>query len=600
MSLYEEQDDRSGLDEVKEAVDQGKGIYDRGKNAYDNAKNLSEYITGEKGKVSGKTEKPEQFHSPENGKDVAKSGEKLSNEEIRNEALSHSAKAQREAVQGQQAAQRAAALSKATVAEKGSEAAVAGAGTAASASAAGSGGAAAAGGTAAAGAGSGGAAAGTAAGGPVVWVVVGIAILILIIVLLVVILFAGIGGFFLRMQRKMFGKDMPDIKIEETVETSESEQEEEYGYDSVIEVLKGKYKAFYEDIEKEKTTDCEWADVYYDNPQSNAYDILVAYGGVSMDMVQTSMTAYKEENPFNVCNMTMSCNLINLDHVFTRMMSMETRLVQHMREDGTTYNTKKIYIHNLSKEQFLKVWTLSELGAEQVEDFDQGLFDELADFKDEELEAISLGISGSIKGSNNIKLSSDGSFFIDTEKHTAKYVSSGSQKVFIEKIGNAAVEAWVNSKTKVLPSLTISQAIQESGWGESDLSMNELNFFGEKWFPGSSKNHATYRTREEIDGQSVWVFAEFVSYDTFEDAMIGRTDFFKNSSYFGDVIGCRDYKECVKILVGKNKYGARYATDSGYEASIIENIELYDLTRFDEMAFEREKEEKNSKKGGTK
>ena len=149
--------------------------------------------------------------------------------------------------------------------------------------------------------------------------------------------------------------------------------------------------------------------------------------------------------------------------------------------------------------------------------------------------------------------------------------------------------------TKILPSITIAQAILERAWGKSDLTVNEINFFGEKWYPGSSKKHATYTTREEVNGEDVYIQAEFASYDTFEEAFIGRTDFFKNSSYFGGVIGNRDYKDCIKILTGKNKYGVRYASDTGYAASLQELIDLYDLTKFDEMAFEKEAAE--TKKG---
>ena len=52
------------------------------------------------------------------------------------------------------------------------------------------------------------------------------------------------------------------------------------------------------------------------------------------------------------------------------------------------------------------------------------------------------------------------------------------QKKFIEQISKGAISGW--RKYKVLPSITIAQAIIESGWGTSGLTVNAKNLFGIK------------------------------------------------------------------------------------------------------------------------
>ena len=53
-----------------------------------------------------------------------------------------------------------------------------------------------------------------------------------------------------------------------------------------------------------------------------------------------------------------------------------------------------------------------------------------------------------------------------------------TNKEFIETIGRAAVAEY--ERFKILPSLTIAQAILESNWGKSLLSQRAFNYFGMK------------------------------------------------------------------------------------------------------------------------
>jgi len=55
---------------------------------------------------------------------------------------------------------------------------------------------------------------------------------------------------------------------------------------------------------------------------------------------------------------------------------------------------------------------------------------------------------------------------------------TGEQKEFIEKVGAMAADNM--AKSGILASLTIAQAILESGWGKSGLTVNANALFGIK------------------------------------------------------------------------------------------------------------------------
>ena len=53
-----------------------------------------------------------------------------------------------------------------------------------------------------------------------------------------------------------------------------------------------------------------------------------------------------------------------------------------------------------------------------------------------------------------------------------------SKQTFIDSIKDGAIEGW--EKFKILPSITIAQAILESNWGKSNLAVKANNIFGIK------------------------------------------------------------------------------------------------------------------------
>ena len=157
-----------------------------------------------------------------------------------------------------------------------------------------------------------------------------------------------------------------------------------------------------------------------------------------------------------------------------------------------------------------------------------------------------------------------------------------TQKSFIEKIGKAAVKYY---KTyMILPSLTIAQAILESGWGKSDLAKRCHNYFGMKWVSGCGCKYKSYKTAEQSrDGSYYTITAKFRKYSSLSLGIKGYYEFLQYPRYKA-LKGVTDYKKAC-ILV--KEFG--WAPSLSYTNLLIDLIEQYDLTRFDEKVAVKQK-----------
>jgi flagellum-specific peptidoglycan hydrolase FlgJ len=126
-------------------------------------------------------------------------------------------------------------------------------------------------------------------------------------------------------------------------------------------------------------------------------------------------------------------------------------------------------------------------------------------------------------------------------------------------------------ETGVPASLTIAQAILESNWGQSGLARNSKNLFGIK---GQGD---TYQTKEFVNGKWITVAANFRVYDTFEGSVRDHNQMLKRMKRYAAVIGERDYKKAADAV-----WRAGYATDPTYPVKLINLIEAYELTKFDD------------------
>lgn len=146
---------------------------------------------------------------------------------------------------------------------------------------------------------------------------------------------------------------------------------------------------------------------------------------------------------------------------------------------------------------------------------------------------------------------------------------------FIERVG--ALAAADMKQSGVLASLTIAQAILESGWGKSGLTVKANALFGIK--AGKSWKGKVYsaQTKECYDGVTfTTITALFRAYDSWAESVADHSALLTGAARYKAVIGERDYKTACRAIKA-----AGYATDPQYADKLIQIIESYGLTAYD-------------------
>ena len=150
---------------------------------------------------------------------------------------------------------------------------------------------------------------------------------------------------------------------------------------------------------------------------------------------------------------------------------------------------------------------------------------------------------------------------------------------FINKVKDGAIEGW--KKHKILPSVSIAQAILESNWGRSKLAKEANNLFGIK---GDYKGESmTVKTKEWDGSKMIDVDAGFKKYPSWNESIEDHGTFFTSTDWrknnYKNVIGENNYKDMAKALSDSG-----YATDPAYASKLINIVEEYDLSKYDKEA----------------
>lgn len=168
--------------------------------------------------------------------------------------------------------------------------------------------------------------------------------------------------------------------------------------------------------------------------------------------------------------------------------------------------------------------------------------------------------SGTVSGTGNI--------------NTAGLSANNVQ--FLESIHQGAVDGW--KKYGVLPSLTGAQAIIESGWGRSALTTQGHNLFGIKGsYNGRSITMPTY---EYYGGHYVRINDAFRAYPSNYDSIVDHGRFLRENGRYSNLIGQRDYRTVTRLIRQDG-----YATDPRYTNTLNSVIQSYNLTAWDQEAF---------------
>lgn len=166
------------------------------------------------------------------------------------------------------------------------------------------------------------------------------------------------------------------------------------------------------------------------------------------------------------------------------------------------------------------------------------------------------------------------------------YTEDMTTEGFIASIGEEARQ--IAQENDLYASVMLAQAILESGSGTSTLSQApNNNLFGIKgvWYDEDGAAHsATFKTNEDDGSGNLYqITSSFRAYTTTADSiedyvrLLHDTEDGMGNYYKGAwKSNTTNYKDACYALQGT------YATDTSYASKLMDLIETYDLTRFDE------------------
>lgn len=159
-----------------------------------------------------------------------------------------------------------------------------------------------------------------------------------------------------------------------------------------------------------------------------------------------------------------------------------------------------------------------------------------------------------------------------------------SNSKFIEQIA-AYVQKYAASYGICVHSPIIAQAILESASGTSELATNANNFFGLKWranrCPSASGHYIKVGSEQNADGSYVSSAMKWFAFPDMEAGVKGYFDFVNIANY-ANLKGVTDPKTYLENIKADG-----YATSLKYVENLLNVIERYDLTKYDNTKGKR-------------
>ena len=130
----------------------------------------------------------------------------------------------------------------------------------------------------------------------------------------------------------------------------------------------------------------------------------------------------------------------------------------------------------------------------------------------------------------------------------ATLAPTGQQAQFIARVASTAQR--FRTAVGLPPSLVTAMAINETGWGSSELSARANNYFGIKAEVGDgTAGHIVYDTHEVIDGHVVLIRAPFRAYASLDESVQDLGAFLHaNSRYDGLWAHAEDPRATARAL----------------------------------------------------
>jgi flagellum-specific peptidoglycan hydrolase FlgJ len=158
---------------------------------------------------------------------------------------------------------------------------------------------------------------------------------------------------------------------------------------------------------------------------------------------------------------------------------------------------------------------------------------------------------------------------------TSGVPGTAAQQAFISQVAPGAMAAQV--RYGIPAAVTIAQAIEESGWGQSALAVRDHNLFGIKGTGPAGSD--LLPTHEYENGQLVTQSAAFKVYHNVAESIADHSQLLANGPSYSQAMADRHVPDAFAAdLTGV------YATDPSYGSNLIALMRLYNLYRYDPSA----------------
>lgn len=137
-----------------------------------------------------------------------------------------------------------------------------------------------------------------------------------------------------------------------------------------------------------------------------------------------------------------------------------------------------------------------------------------------------------------------------------------TNKQFAQKYG--AMAQQVTKGTGIFPETLLTQAILESGNGQTELAKKYNNFFGVKAFESWKGKRVTLLTPEVVKGVKGMYLKEFRVYDSPIDSFRDYVKVITKVKNYKDALTKKTYQEQLTSIAGSG-----YATATKYKESLL-------------------------------
>ena len=148
------------------------------------------------------------------------------------------------------------------------------------------------------------------------------------------------------------------------------------------------------------------------------------------------------------------------------------------------------------------------------------------------------------------------------------------RRAFLSAVAPHALESAVENC--VPPSVTLAQAILESGWGRSKLAKRHNNLFGMK--SGARRGGVNLLTREVMAGESTKKKARFRTYDEWDESIAEHGRLLAKDPRYAQA---REKWEHWPLFL--ETLAPIYATDPKYITQISSLVDDYQLDQWDTL-----------------